>query len=178
MTLPQSVATLVAARRLEQVPADRPGALARLARAEEKLDAAKQIAAIDVEVAYGTGYDAARVAVTAHMLSLGYRVRAVGGAHEAVGIYAKAMIATASALEFQRMRRKRNKAEYDDITIGRSDLAADLAHAEAIIQAVRSALGHHEAVIADRGEFFEDDEPIEKIQTIGSEPSDAATDSP
>lgn len=140
MTLPPAVATLVTARRIEQVPADRPSALVRLTRAEEKLDAARKIAAIDVEVAYVTGYDATRIAVTAHMLAAGYRVRAVAGTHEAVGIYAEAVITSPSTREFQRMRRRRNKAEYDDIAIGRAELTTDLDHAAAIIEAVRNAL--------------------------------------
>jgi hypothetical protein len=140
MTVPQPVAILVTARRLERVPADRRSALLRLARAEEKLDAARKIATIDTEVAYVTAYDAMRVAVTAHMLSLGYRVRAIAAAHEAVGIYATAMITSASTSEYQRIRRRRNSSEYDDITIGAADLTADLAHAAAVIQAVRAAL--------------------------------------
>jgi hypothetical protein len=140
MTLPPSLAGLITARRIEQVPADRPSALVRLTRAEEKLDAARKIAAIDVEVAYVTCYDAARIAVTAHMLAAGYRVRGIAGSHEAVGIYAEAVIASPSTREFQRIRRRRNKAEYEDITIGRADLTADLAHSEAIIEAVRIAL--------------------------------------
>jgi len=52
MTQPAAVATLVTAQRIERVPADRPSALARLTRAVEKLDAARKIAAIDVEVAH------------------------------------------------------------------------------------------------------------------------------
>src|SRR3954447_23232281 len=102
MTLPASVAALITARRIELVPVDRPTALVRLSRAEEKLEVARTIAAIDVEVAFVTGYDATRIAVTAHMLAAGYRVRAIAGSHEAVGIYAEAVIATPSALEFQR----------------------------------------------------------------------------
>jgi hypothetical protein len=140
MTLPSAVTRLITAGRIEQVPADRASALVRLTRAEEKLDTARKIAPIDVEVAYVTGYDATRIAVTAHMLANGCRVRAVAGSHEAVGSYADAMIASPSAREFQRMRRRRNKAEYDDIAIGRADLTADLAHSEAIIEAVRNAL--------------------------------------
>lgn len=140
MTVPQPVATLLTSRRLEQVPADRPSAQLRLARAEEKLEAARKIAAIDTEVAYVTAYDAMRIAVTAHMLSLGYRVRAIAGAHEAVGIYAEAMINSPSTLEYQRIRRRRNKSEYDDIAIGQADLTADLTHAQAIVQAVPAAL--------------------------------------
>ena len=140
MTLPDAVNQLVTARRLERVPADAENARARLARADEKLDTARKIAEIDVEVAYVTAYDATRIAVTAHMLSVGARVRDVAGAHEAVGVYAEAMIDTASAFEFQRMRRRRNKSEYDDAVIGRADLDADLGHAQAIIDAVRAAL--------------------------------------
>src|SRR3954454_8795449 len=130
MTLPAPVAALLAAGRIEQVPADRPTAVLRLARAEEKLEAARQIAAIDVEVAYVTAYDAVRIAVTGHMLANGYRARAIGRAHEAVGEYAEVVIASPSATEFHRMRRRRNKAEYDDIVIGRADLTADLVHAQ------------------------------------------------
>lgn len=51
MTLPRPVAALLTARRVEPVPADRASALVRLTRAGEKLEAARQIAAIDVEVA-------------------------------------------------------------------------------------------------------------------------------
>jgi hypothetical protein len=51
------------------------------------------------------------------------------------------MISTPSAFEFQRMRRRRNKWEYDDVIVSQADLAADLSHAQAIIDAVRDALG-------------------------------------
>jgi hypothetical protein len=84
MTLAAAVATLIATQRIEQVPADRPSALMRLTHAEDKLEAAREIATIDVEVAYVTAYDATRIAVTAHMLAAGYRARGVAGAHEAV----------------------------------------------------------------------------------------------
>ncbi len=47
MTLLPAVTTLITARRIEQERADRPSALARLTRAEEKLKAAHKIAAID-----------------------------------------------------------------------------------------------------------------------------------
>ncbi len=57
-----------------------------------------------------------------------------------MGTYAEALINTPSAYEFQRMRRRRNKSEYDDIVIGQADLTADLAQARAIIDAVRDAL--------------------------------------
>ncbi|MEO6502302.1 MAG: hypothetical protein ABIQ09_10380 [Jatrophihabitantaceae bacterium] len=83
MKLAHPVNQLVSARRLERVPADVASARLRLERAEEKLEAARKIAEIDVEVAYVTAYDATRIAITAHMPSLGLRVRGVAGAHEA-----------------------------------------------------------------------------------------------
>lgn len=141
MTLPGAVNRLLTARRLERVPADAASARLRLARADEKLEAARKIAAIDLDIAYVSMYDAARIAVTAHMLSNGLRARAVARAHEAVGDYAEAMVGTPSASEFHRMRRRRNKSEYDDMAVGRADLDAGLAHAEAILDAVRTAVG-------------------------------------
>lgn len=51
MTLPQALTALITAQRVEKVPADRASALVRLARAREKLDGARRITAIDVEVA-------------------------------------------------------------------------------------------------------------------------------
>lgn len=140
MKSPDPVTRLVTARRLEKVPADVESSRARLARAHEKLEAARKIAAIDIDIAYVTMYDATRIAVTAHMLANGLRARAVARAHEAVGDYAEALINTPSASEFHRMRRRRNKSEYDDIAIGRADLDTDFAHAEAIIDAVRIAV--------------------------------------
>lgn len=80
MTLPNAITALITAQRLEPVPADLPSAQARLSRAEDKLAAARKIATIDVEIAYVAAYDATRIAVTAHMLSIGYRVRAIARA--------------------------------------------------------------------------------------------------
>lgn len=106
MTLPAAVSALLAARRIETVPADRLSARQRIARARDRLDTATKISTIDSEVAYVTAYDAARIAISAHMLAAGLRVRAANGAHEATGIYAEAMIADPSVREFQRMRRR------------------------------------------------------------------------
>ena len=136
-----SVEALLSARRLERVPPDPVAALGRLRRAEDKLAVARQIAELDVDVAYVTAYDAARIAITAHMLAHGYRARAATGAHEATGSYAEVMIASPRVREFQRMRRRRNKAEYDDAIIGHAELLADLDHAGAIVEAVRADLG-------------------------------------
>jgi hypothetical protein len=102
------------------------------------IDAARKIAAIDVAIAYVTTYDAMRIAVTAHMLSVGYRPRDAGP--ETVAIYAGSVLSSPSVAEFERIGRRRDESEYDVTIIGRADLTADLAHAAAIIQAVRAAL--------------------------------------
>jgi len=73
--LPAAVTQLIAAGRIERVPRDLATARLRLHRAEEKLAVANTLATIDIEVAYVTAYDAARVALTAHMLAAGLRVR-------------------------------------------------------------------------------------------------------
>lgn len=134
--LPAAVTQLIAAGRIERVPPDLSTARLRLRRAEEKLAVANTLATIDIEVAYVTAYDAARVALTAHMLAAGLRVPAWPRAHETVGIYGEAAISTSGVREFQRMRRRRNKAEYDDIVLGLADLSADLLHAADILKAV------------------------------------------
>jgi len=92
MTFPTAVTQLLTARRIETVPADRPVAVTRLRRAIDKLAVARTVVEIDVEVAYVTMYDATRIAVTAHMLAHGYRVRPIARAHEVVGDYAEATI--------------------------------------------------------------------------------------
>lgn len=137
-----TVADLVRAGRLEVVPADRASALVRLARADQHLATAAALIGQDNEVAYGSLYDAARKAVTAHMLANGLRPPAKPGAHEAVGIYAVSRLtdATGSIGQFQRLRRRRNRSEYDDIIIGRQDVEVDLQHARDIVAAVRAAL--------------------------------------
>ena len=140
MTLPSAVSGLLAAGRIEAVPTDLPSARQRVARARDKLDTAIKISTIDSEVAYVTAYDAARIAISAHMLAAGFRVRATNGAHEATGIYAEAMINDPSVREFQRMRRRRNKAEYDDIIVSLADVQADLVHATGIVEAVAAML--------------------------------------
>lgn len=137
-----SVADLIRIGRLERVPADRPTALSRLERAEHHLATAAALVGQDNEVAYGSLYDAARKAVTAHMLANGLRAPARPGAHEAVGIYALDRVPdpTGSVSEFQQLRRRRNKSEYDDIYFGRLDVEVDLQHARNIVAAVGASL--------------------------------------
>jgi len=137
-----TVADLVAAGRLERVPADAHLAGLRLATAEKHLATAAGLVGVDNDVAYTTLYDAARKAITAHMLANGLRAKATARAHEAVGVYAeeRVMDPTGSIRGFQAIRRRRNKSEYQDLSLGELDVIADLAHAPNIVTAVKAAL--------------------------------------
>lgn len=140
--MPPTVAQLLTAGRLERVPADLAGARARLARAEQHLATAAALIGHDNEVAYGSLYDAARKALTAHMLAHGLRVPARPGAHEVVGWYGAERVPdpTGSIHEFQRLRKRRNRSEYDDTVFGDRDVATDLDHARDIVAAVKALL--------------------------------------
>lgn len=115
-------------RSSEQAPPDAATARRRLRRAEEKPEVARQLAAIDVEVAYVTAYDAAYdaapVAITAHMLATGLRVPARPRAHETVAIYGEAGISTPGVRECQRMRHRRIRADDGDVILGVADFSA------------------------------------------------------
>ncbi len=138
----QSVNELQAAGRIETVPADKRSAAARLAKAAQHLKTALALVSVDNDVAYTALYDAARKAVTAHMLAYGLRVPSGPGAHEAVGIYGIERIpdATGSIHQYQRLRRTRNKSEYNDTVLGVAQVTADLAHATNIVSATRADL--------------------------------------
>lgn len=138
-----AVADLLNVGRLERVPADRSAALSRLPKTDTHLATAAALIGIDNDMAYTALYDAARKAIAAHMLANGLRAPARTGAHEVVGIYAEEAIPdpTGSVTEFQKMRRRRNKSEYDNIVLGRQDVEADLHHASNIAAAVKADLG-------------------------------------
>ena len=136
---------LVADGRIELVPADVPAAAALLEEAARHLSSAAAIASTDPNGAYSLLYDAARKAVTAHMLARGYRVAGgrLGG-HEAVVRYAEASLSESPYSEhvaqLDRMRRARNRSEYGFATFGARQLEADLQHARGIVAAVRANL--------------------------------------
>ena len=139
-----SVEALLASGRLERIAPDPNAASLRIRRAEQHLATAQMLVGRDNEVAYTALYDAARKAATAHMLARGIRAsRSKPGAHEAVGIYLAEIVpdAEGSVGKFQRMRSKRNSAEYRDIVIGEQEIATDLVHAANIVAAVRADLG-------------------------------------
>ena len=130
--------------RLELVKADTNAATTKLEEAKRHLQSAAAIADSDAEGAYSLLYDAARKAIDAHMLAHGYRAsKKKLGAHEATARYAAATIggdyaADASALD--RMRKKRNRTEYDSWHISETTLEGDLAHARRLVSAVAETL--------------------------------------
>jgi hypothetical protein len=75
------------------------------------------------------------------MAASGFRAKAdKPGAHAAVVAYAEEALAgvadSASLSRLDGMRRLRNRAEYGGMTIGATQLAADLEHAREVVRAV------------------------------------------
>ncbi len=140
MKLP-SLDQLLEEGRLERVPADPNMAASMLEEAKRHLLSAGQIMELDAVGAYSLLYDAARKAVTAHMLTSGYRAAPNRpGAHAAVVVYAAAALPSERLDDlirnFDRMRRTRNRAEYELAIIGVKQLAADLHRAQRIVELV------------------------------------------
>lgn len=133
---------LLRSGRVERVPADPPAAADRVHACLEHLRSAEVLADSDPAMAYAALYDAARKALTAHMLAHGLRVTNRPGAHEAVGIYGTAELVDpgGSIARFQVMRLIRNRSEYQDRPVGRQEVANDLRHATVIVEAVRAAM--------------------------------------
>jgi hypothetical protein len=128
---------------LERVEPDRDAAREVLVEARRHLDSASLISGDDPNGAYQLLYDAARKAILAHMLEAGLRVsKRKPGGHETTGRYGLATIGTASAgdamANFDRMRRNRNRSEYELRFFDDDEIVADLAHARAIVEAVEA----------------------------------------
>jgi hypothetical protein len=114
-----------------------------LGDAARHLRSSAAIAQDDPEGAYALLYDAARKAVEAHMAAAGYRTRSRPGSHEAVALYARAVIAgeyVKDAHALDGMRRQRNRAEYAAWHISEARIRGDLEHAQRIVEAVRNEL--------------------------------------
>jgi len=120
------------------VPADPHGAHARLVAARRHLESANRLATDDPDAAYAVLYDAARKAVSAHMLAAGLRARNAPGAHEATALYAVAVLRGEAPAELDRMRRFRNRIEYGTTHLGPRQVAHDLERARAIVAAVEA----------------------------------------
>lgn len=139
-----TLAALVDQGRIEEVPPDAEEARAILEEAERHLSSADQIAGTDPNGAYALLYDAARKAVSAHMLAGGYRATNAPGAHRAVVLYAESELsdeAPEHVDHLDRMRRTRNRSEYGVRVFGGAEIRNDLEHASGVVSAVREQLG-------------------------------------
>ena len=106
-----------------------------LAVAGGHLAAAKAIIGIDLAGAYILGYDAARKAITAHMIHHGQVVANGPGGQRTVGLYGE-NIDAATFAPFERMRRNRNRSEYGTRTFSESEVVEDLVRSEAMVAVV------------------------------------------
>ena len=137
--MPDDLRRLLEAGLLEEVAPHGEDALLRLDEAERHLASAEQIAAIDPNGAFQLAYDAARKAATAHMLACGFRVTNQPGAHATTGRYALVELGDAFA-PFDRMRRRRNRSEYGTTFISQAEVAAAIADARVMVDAVGARL--------------------------------------
>lgn len=130
--------------RLEVVKVDANAATTKLEEAKRHLRSAAAIADSDAEGSYSLLYDAARKAIDAHMLAHGYRAsKKKLGAREATARYAAAAIGAeyaADATALDRMRKQRNRTEYDSWHISERTLEHDLAHAKRLVSATAETL--------------------------------------
>lgn len=125
--------------RLERVSVDEKAAAKSLDEARAHLRSAGLILADDPDGAYALLYDAARKAISAHMMARGLRASNQQGAHVNVGYYAVAEIEGTAVGSFDRLRRNRNRSEYGVRIFGDEELHRDLATATAIVQEVEDA---------------------------------------
>ncbi len=140
----RNVADLLRDGRIERITPDLGAARTRVGKARVHLESSTALAGSDPALAYVALYDAARKAITAHMLSNGFRVTNRPGAHQAVGLYAEATFPGGEARvhirAFDRMRQIRNRSEYDHQPITEQLLSTDLDHARAIVEVVEATL--------------------------------------
>ena len=122
--------------RLEPVVADPDAAQMIVDEAKRHLESAERILDTDANGAYQLLYDAARKAVSAHMLRAGYRATNRAGAHDATAGYAREALDEPRTAHLDRMWKNRNRSEYDIGFFDVRELRADLEHARAIVAAV------------------------------------------
>ena len=131
---------LLAAGRLERVPADPEAAARAVASARRHLESARTLADDDPDLAYTALYDAMRKACAALLAAQGLRATSRGG-HLAVQRAVVAMNARAEALRpFDRVRRRRNEVEYLGGEVHPDDVDADLPAATRVVEFVAARL--------------------------------------
>lgn len=140
-----ALARLLADGAIERVAPDRPAAGAELDVARRHLESAALLASSDPTAAFAVGWEAIRKAVAAHMRARGVRARRGPGQHERTGRYARAALAGAGIdphLDaIDDLRLLRNQSQYEGLAVEPAEVHELLAHARAIVGAIRDDLG-------------------------------------
>jgi hypothetical protein len=126
---------------IEKVEPDQATATGWLDDARRHLEAATKIAELDRSGAYVLAYDAARKSLAAVLLTSGHRVLSRPGSHQALAQYAESMAdqtGEPALTRFDRLRRNRNRSEYESLTFGKAEVAEAVDTAEAIRAACAS----------------------------------------
>lgn len=130
---------------VERVKNDRAAARRDLDAAQAHLVSLQPVSSTDSTGAFGLAYDAMRKAIVAHMRANGLRVRGSRGGHYQTGRYALAALddlgVTEHLLAFEDLRRLRNKSAYEAVLVEEIDVEEAVAHAQAVVDAVRQVLG-------------------------------------
>jgi hypothetical protein len=140
-----SIDGMLARGELDRVPASRPQADLLLAQAHQHLKSAQAIVTLDATGAYQLLYDAARKALNAVLENQGLRTTSRGG-HIAVLDAVSAQLDPplgAILRPFDRLRRRRNQAEYPTSgqpSLGAADVQRDLPKVQEIVEAAATVL--------------------------------------
>jgi HEPN domain-containing protein len=111
----EQVTALIDARHLQRVIGDPDAVSALLASARRHVDSARVTAGNDPEAAYSLAYDAGRKSATALLAHQGLRPTSAGG-YLAVADVVRAQFPGVPGLaSLDRIRRRRNQAEYPDL---------------------------------------------------------------
>jgi hypothetical protein len=146
-TTPDSVADLIARRRIDRV-ATNPRACAEwISDARRHLASAETLVDTDPRLAYAGVHDAARKAITAHMNASGLRPASGDGSHRAVAAYARermvALVDIDTLEAVDQLRDGRRVAEYGEepsVRIGPKEVRAAIAVAATVVDAVAASL--------------------------------------
>jgi hypothetical protein len=139
----ERVEALISRGVLRRVQPDSKAARTELATAQVHLETADTIKEDEI-AGLAIAYEAARKAIAAHMRANGLRVVGGEGAHGRVGEYALAAFDDASLAQhiraFDRVRRLRNRSQYDAVPVEAADVTFALEQARAIVAAVEADL--------------------------------------
>jgi HEPN domain-containing protein len=110
----EQVIQLIGQRHLQQVAADSDTATALLASARRHAESAELTVDNDPEAAYALAYDASRKSATALLAYQGLRPTTAGGHIAVVDVIRVQFPGVPGLTSLDRLRRRRNQAEYPD----------------------------------------------------------------